>query len=272
MSDRIALSASTRSNLLSLQKTSNLIGRTQERLATGLKVNSALDNASAFFRARALTARARDLASVKDGIDQGISTIGGAINGIDSITALIEQMKGLALAAKSQSATERSATATQASALASQITLLADDASYQGVNLINNVSTNLTVNFNETGSAQLVVSAVDLTGSGLSINSTFNNFAADSDVNAAISFYNAALSTLRSEAQGLGANNTLLQTRLDFTKDVVNTLEEGADKLTLADLNEEGANLVALQTRQQLGIQALSIAGQQQQAILTLLQ
>ena len=70
----------------------------------------------------------------------------------------------------------------------------------------------------------------------------------------------------------LGSNVAILQTRLDFTDQYVNTLEGGSDKLTLADLNEEGANLVALQTRQQLGIQSLSIAGQQQQSILALLQ
>ena len=80
----------------------------------------------------------------------------------------------------------------------------------------------------------------------------------------------AALGTLRSQAQKLGANVALLQTRLDFTEQYTNTLEEGADKLTLADLNEEGANLLALQTRQQLGISALAFAGQSEQGILSL--
>ena len=69
-----------------------------------------------------------------------------------------------------------------------------------------------------------------------------------------------------------GVTDAILETRLNFTSSYVNTLETGSDKLTLADLNEEGANLVALQTRQQLGIQSLAIAGQQQQAILGLLQ
>ncbi|HAE03610.1 MAG TPA: flagellin-like protein, partial [Rhodospirillaceae bacterium] len=75
----------------------------------------------------------------------------------------------------------------------------------------------------------------------------------------------------RATSAELGTNVAILQTRLDFTNEYVNTLQGGSDKLTLADLNEEGANLVALQTRQQLGIQSLSIAGQQQQAILALL-
>ena len=81
-----------------------------------------------------------------------------------------------------------------------------------------------------------------------------------------------AVSRLRSQAAKLGTNVAILETRLDFTKSYVNTIAGGSDKLTLADLNEEGANLIALQTRQQLGIQSLSIAGQQQQAILALIQ
>jgi flagellin-like hook-associated protein FlgL len=80
----------------------------------------------------------------------------------------------------------------------------------------------------------------------------------------------AALTTLRARTQTLGSNVALLQTRLDFTENYVNTLETGSGKLTLADLNEEGANLLALQTRQQLGISALAFAGQAEQGILGL--
>ena len=91
-----------------------------------------------------------------------------------------------------------------------------------------------------------------------------------STVNAIITRLDSALSTLRSNAQTLGSNVALLQTRLDFTENYVNTLEVGAAKLTLADINEEGANLLALQTRQQLGISALAFAGQAEQGILSL--
>ena len=91
-----------------------------------------------------------------------------------------------------------------------------------------------------------------------------------SDIENLVVDLDAALTTLRSEAQKLGSNVALLQTRLDFTEQYTNTLEGGADKLTLADLNEEGANLLALQTRQQLGISALSFAGQSEQGILSL--
>ncbi|MHC8509125.1 MAG: flagellin [Rhodospirillales bacterium] len=89
-------------------------------------------------------------------------------------------------------------------------------------------------------------------------------------INLVIDELDSALTTLRANAATLGANVALLQTRLDFTEDYVNTLEAGAGKLTLADINEEGANLLALQTRQQLGISALSFAGQAEQSILAL--
>jgi len=90
------------------------------------------------------------------------------------------------------------------------------------------------------------------------------------ELSSRITNLDSALTTLRSRAQTLGSNVALLQTRLDFTKSYVNTLTSGAGKLTLSDLNQEGANLLALQTRQQLGIQSLSFAGQSEQAILGL--
>jgi len=99
------------------------------------------------------------------------------------------------------------------------------------------------------------------------------NFIAEgqsSDADTVIAQLDSSLTTLRSQSQKLGSNVALLQTRLDFTEQYTNTLEEGAGKLTLADLNGEGANLLALQTRQQLGISALAFAGQSEQGILAL--
>ena len=90
------------------------------------------------------------------------------------------------------------------------------------------------------------------------------------ELNSRVQNLDSALTTLRSRAKVLGANVAILNTRLDFTKDYVNTLTAGAGKLTLADLNAEGANLLALQTRQQLGVQSLAFAGQSEQSILGL--
>ena len=272
---QINLTASARANLLSLQGTAKLIGRTQERLATGLKVNSALDDAQAFFQARALSNRASDLANVKDSIDQGVSTLKATVQAIEAITALVEQVRGLAQAAKSeatdtQGTNNRSNFALQARNLATQINNLVNDASYQGINLLASVPSNLEVNFNETSAVELSVLGKTLHAGALSISTTTADFATNGAIDVDLTKLDSALSTLRTEATRYGANNTLLVTRLDFTSKFINTLNEGAGKLTLADLNEESANLLALQTRQQLAINSLGLAAQAEQSVLSL--
>jgi flagellin-like hook-associated protein FlgL len=94
----------------------------------------------------------------------------------------------------------------------------------------------------------------------------------NSKADTALQGLDRTITNLRSKASNIANNAAILRVRLDFTKEYVNTLQGGSDKLTLADLNEEGANIMALQTRQQLGIQALSLAGQAEQSILRLVQ
>lgn len=96
MAAEIALTTATRTNLLSLQNTTSLIGRTQERLATGLKVNSAIDDALAFFKARNLNSRASDLQTIKDGVSDGINVIKAGIQGLGRLNPVLKQMKALA--------------------------------------------------------------------------------------------------------------------------------------------------------------------------------
>ena len=273
MAQEVKLTAGTRTNLLSLQATTRLIGRTQERLSTGLKVNSALDDASAFFQARSLSNRAADLSSVKDGIDQAIQALKAAVGGLESATKIVEQIKGLAAGAKNAvSASERSQLANQAELLAAQLNLLINDAGYNGINLIKATPDNLQVNFNENATVELTILGQNVSAAnlGADITTSTNNWGTSGDINADLDEYVSALGQLRTAAAKLGAQNTLLQTRFDFVDTMVNTLKEGSDKLTLADINEEGASLLALQTRQQLGINSLSLAAQSEQAILSL--
>jgi len=387
MSD-VTLSAAVRSSLLSLQNTTNLIDRTQNRLSSGLRVASAIDDPVAFFQAKTLSDRAFDFTEKKDNIDQGVSTVSAALEGIEAIEAVVRQLKGITNSLRSATGTQFTDLITQFNSLRTQIGSLADDASYQGTNLVNNTSESLSVSFSDNTGSLLNVVAVNVRESGLGINeartttaggnSAFN-YAADTDfdldvsaaativvtfqgtdqtlasastiffnygtvavtvqgntqasitlsqgeivtlvvasaaatagnsnavattlygvigvavltgtfaninvqagdvnfvnegnstqVNIVVDRLDSALATLRSNAQTLGANVALLQTRLDFTVNYVNTLEIGSSKLTLADINEEGANLLALQTRQQLGISALAFAGQAEQGILAL--
>ena len=273
MVDKISLSAGVRSNLLSLQNTTTLINRTQTNLSSGLKVNSALDDASAFFTAAALNNRASDLSTLKSDIDLAVSTIEAAINGIDAITELVQQAKGLANQAKATGDTaERSTLAVQFNALLDQIDDLANDSSFNGTNLIQASPDDLDVDFNADGSTGLTISGLDSTTgtAGLDITEATNDFGDDTAISASLTEITTALTSLRTNASTLGSNNSVLQTRLNYTTDIVNTLEIGAGKLTLADLNEESANLLALQTRQQLGINSLSLSARTEQLLLGL--
>src|SRR5215510_8385701 len=262
MSD-IVLSAGVRSNLLQLQQTADLMTRTQTRLATGKRVNSALDNAINFFTAQGLDNRANDLSGLLDSMSNAINTIQAANNGITAITKLVQSAQSLVSQANQTADTTARAT------LAGQ---LAGDSGFNGVNLLKGDT--LTVNFNEDASSSTTVTGVDYTNaqSGLSINNSANNWADSAAIAAAGTALSAALTTLRGESQSLGANLSTVQIRQDFTKATINTLQTGSASLTLADSNEEGANLLALQTRQQLSTTALSLASQADQNVLRLFQ
>jgi flagellin len=278
MSD-IVLSAGVRSNLLQLQQTSNLIDQTQIRLSTGKRVNSALDNAINFFTAQGLDNRANDLSGLLDSMSNAINTIQAANNGITAITKLVQSAQALTSQAKQTTdTTTRGSLATQYDALLVQIGQLAGDAGFNGVNLLG--GDNLTVNFNEDASSKTTITGVDYTNANAgtlaianSINwSAANTAAGDANIDLAVADLTAALTTLRSESQALGANLSTVQIRQDFTKATINTLQTGSSDLTLADSNEEGANLLALQTRQQLSTTALSLAAQADQNVLRLFQ
>jgi len=126
------------------------------------------------------------------------------------------------------------------------------------------------VTFSEDGSSSLTISGVASDASGLSVTTAAVNWNNDANIDLAINDLDSALSTLRSTAQSLGANAAVLSLRLDFTSNLINSLSEGSSKLVNADLNEESANLLTLQTRQQLGTIGLSIAQQSEQSILRL--
>jgi flagellin-like hook-associated protein FlgL len=268
----ITLSAGVRQNLLALQNTASELSDTQNKLATGKKVNSALDNANEYFTSQSLNNRANSLSALLDGITNGVNTIQAANNGISAITKLVQSAQSLATQAQQTTdTTVRASLATQFDAIRTQIDQLAGDSGFNGINLLDkNNSSDLTVTLNETGSSSVTVSAVDFSSNGLSIGSANNNWNSSTNISAAGSDLTAALTTLRSQSQAFGSSLSTVQIRQDFTKAMINTLQTGADSLTLADSNEEGANLLALQTRQQLSTTALSLASQASQAVLRL--
>jgi flagellin len=381
----ITLSKAVRSNLLNLQSTANLLGKSQERLSTGLRVNSALDNPTNFFTAQGLNSRANDLSQLLDSVSNAVQTVAAADKGITAITKLVESAQATARQALQTSATVagpdvaatitgtdttladadiaaldgetlsvsvnggaaqtitfasagintlaefqtaleniNGATGTAAAGgvtitadnntstlqlsfsdpsvgtalglnttlvsptagpdianpkraelvetyndLLGQIDALAKDSGFNGVNLLN--GDNLSVLFNEDGSSKLDIEGVTNSASALGLTSLSSTaFDTNTSINSTLDDLKGAIETLRSQSAKFGSNLSVVETRQDFTKNMVNVLQTGASNLTLADTNEEAANVLALQTRQQLSSTALSLASQADQNVLRL--
>jgi flagellin-like hook-associated protein FlgL len=152
-----------------------------------------------------------------------------------------------------------------------QIKTTAADASFNGVNLLNGDTLALT--FNETGKSKLSITGVtfDPAGLGLASLTKGTDFLDNANTNKLLTKLNNASSTLRSQASAFGSNLSVVQMRQDFSKNLINVLQNGASALTLADTNEEAANSQALSTRQSIAVSALSLANQSQQGVLQLL-
>jgi flagellin len=374
----IILSAGVRSNLLALQQTTDFITTAQTRLATGKKVNSALDNATNFFLSSTFRTSASILGGLLDSISNAQKTLEAANTGITSLTALVNSatatlnqalasapttavttgtvsnltaassftttvgktitvfdgvttatyttvgvtttvaqilnaINGTALETvkaelsgsgqillEAQGATaitiggtitapelaqfglvagvtaagtlnaSRTAFAAQYDALRAQIDQLAADSGFNGVSLLNGGG--LKVVFNEKATSSLNVVGVTDTSTNLGVAASTGSFQTNFDISAALTNTANALKTLQTQASTFATSVSIIQARQDFTKQMINTLKTGADNLVLADANEEGANLLALQTRQQLSSTALSLATRADQNILRLFQ
>lgn len=169
MADNITLSAAVRQNLLTLQTTANLMSGVQNKLATGLKVNSALDNPNSFFTASGLNSRAGDLGTLLDDMGQSLQTIKAADKGISTITDLVDTAKAKAnQALQTQSQYERKQLTAQYNDLLKQIEDVAKDSSYKGKNLLGGQGNDLTTIFNEDATSKLKIDAVDYTDTALS--------------------------------------------------------------------------------------------------------
>ncbi len=408
----ITLTAAVRQNLLSLQGTADLLATTQGRLATGKKVNSALDNPTNFFTAAGLDSRASDISNLLDSIGNGVQVLQAANTGITSLSKLVDTAKSIAnqvlqqpsgytsratvaiaapagagplavpgtatdltnagtnslqgktlifktasgtttltidntagagkvnsidsintaLAAAgvelqatfnsngsvaftstnnaasqtitatgtyaappagSSTSVDVSGTATfgavtaavadavsqatranlvtQYNQIITQITTTAQDASFNGINLLNGDALKLV--FNETGKSTVTIAGVTFNPAGLGLAALTSGtaFIDNASTNAVLTALNTASITLRSQASAFGANLSIVQIRQDFNKNMINVLQTGSAALTLADTNEEAANSQALSTRQSIATSALSLANQSQQSVLQLL-
>jgi flagellin len=405
----IVLSASVRQNLLSLQSTAELLATTQNDLATGNKVNSALDNPTNYFTAQGLNNRASDIGNLLDAIGNGVQVLQAANTGLTSLQNLVDSAKSIAnqvlqtsvgystkanvdvtgtgagtsavltagnidagklagsvitfktstgtlavtigasfstgagtatvstldqlnqvLAsnnvavtasvsttadtltftstndAASQTITKtgtaptgegvditgtttatvgavnaavadaasqaiRANLVSQYNNVIQQITNTAQDASFNGINLLNGDTLKLT--FDETAKSTLSITGVTYNSGGLGLNNLTagTDFLDNASANSVLTALSTASTSLRTEASALGSNLSIVQIRQDFNKNLINVLQTGSSNLTLADPNEEAANSQALSTRQSIAVSALALANQSQQSVLQLL-
>jgi flagellin-like hook-associated protein FlgL len=204
---------------------------------------------------------------------ENLSTKELTIGGVSSTTGKIDGSSGTEAVGGND---VRKNLVKQFNELRDQLDKFADDASFNGINLLRGDKLKLT--FNETGTSTIEIQAKDknnqatqVNASNLDIDSvTEADFDTDATLDTKMDTLKSSLDTLRSQSSAFGSNLSVVENRQDFTKNMINTLETGAANLTLADTNEEAANLLALQTRQQLSSTALSMASQADQAVLRL--
>jgi hypothetical protein len=178
---------------------------------------------------------------------------------------------GAAPVADPNSQATRNSLVAQYNQVLAQINTTAQDSSFNGINLLNGDTLNLT--FDETGASKLSVTGVTFNDAGLGLSSLSvgTDFLDSNSANSVLSSLTKASTTLRTEASSLGSNLSVVQVRQDFNKSLINVLQTGASNLTLADPNQEAANSQALSTRQSIAVSALSLANQSQQSVLQLL-
>lgn len=266
MADSVVLSVSQRQSVLELLRIADQRDRATRRLSTGLKVNQATDNPQAYARATALRDQASGLLDASARIGTALDTLAATQTGLDAVEKLGQQLKGIALAAQSADPATRAELAQQFDTTRQQLGLLAGDASVLGVNLLSNPADTLSVDFGGAPGADLTAAGTPTDAASLGVGdaASYNGFASAADVQNALGNLDTAIGSVRNTAAGFATDAAILNVRDEFSRNVANVAQQGADKLTQADLNSEAAGLLATQTRDALARQSLRITGQSQ--------
>lgn len=259
--------------LQNLNATNMELSQAQNRINTGKKVNSAKDNGAIWAIAQAQRAEIGALSAVKTSLDRGISAVDVAMSAGESVSDLLIQMKEKAIAAadSSLSASSRTALNEDFKSLRDQITKIVSNATFNGTNLLNTGATAIAPLANADGTSKLTVAAEIMALGGAIV-----TLAATASFNTATTALTLAGTTDTSIANvsaalaRMGTKSKALQLHATFVSKLSDTLTAGVGNLVDADLAKESARLQALQTKQQLGVQALSIANQSPQMILSL--
>lgn len=249
--------------LQNLQRTNSELATVQDRINTGRKVNSAKDNGAVWAIAQSQRSEVSSLNAVKDSLQRGQSAVDVAISAGESISDLLIQLKEKALAAKDTSLDTAARTALNEDfkAIRDQISKVVTNAEFNGVNMLKSGATTYKALANADGSSTIDVAAEVLKLSGAKVTiTTSEEIDTVTKATAALTKIDASISNVSASLARLGTGSKSLETHLSFVSKLQDTLEAGIGNLVDADLAKESARLQALQTKQQLGVQALSIA------------
>ena len=263
--------------LQNLNTTNTALSTTQNRISTGLKIASAKDNGAVWAIAQNTRSDISSLDAVKDSIQRGQSTVDVAVAAGQTVSDLLNQMKTKALAAADTSldTNSRTALANDFVALRNQISKTIANAAFNGTNLLKTGAASLTSLADATGAQKITVQAqvMGLTASSAGTIITFTvgtTFATAAAASTVVSQLTASITNVNAAVAKLGTGSQALQTHLNFIGQLQDTMTAGVGNLVDADMAKESANLQALQSKQQLGIQALSIANSSKSALLGL--
>ncbi len=256
--------------LQSLNSTNAALQLAQNEVSTGLAVAAPSDNGAIWAIAQGQRVQVTALTAVSDSLNRAASTLDVAISAGEQISDLLTQLQTTALNATDQSltSTNRQSLASQYESLLNQITETVNQASFNGANLINSGASDLLAIASADGATKLTVDAQSLTLAGLGLTGTTLGTA--SLASTALAAVTAAGNTADNRLAELGTSSNAVTTALSFTSNLSNALTTGVGNLVDADVAAESATLQALQTKQQLGVQALSIANSSTSVLLSL--
>jgi len=260
--------------LQNLAATQNDLSVTQARINTGLKISSAKDNGAIWAIAQNQRSTSQSLNAVKDSLQRASSTVDVALSAGESVSDLLLQMKEKALAASDVTLDTNSRTALNDDfkSLRDQIAKVVANADFNGANMVKSSGSQIQALANADGSSVISVAAQDLSLGGTAMGSlaATSSIGTQTLANSMIATVDSAITAVSSSLAKLGTGSKALQSHLTFVGKLQDTLDAGIGNLVDADLAKESAKLQALQTKQQLGIQALAIANQSSSVLLSL--
>ena len=258
--------------LQNLNVTASQLEKTQNRISTGLAVSNAKDNGAIWGIAQNSRSSVNALDAVKSSLQRAQSTVDVAVSAGQTVSDLLNQIKSKTLAASDTSldATSRTALGNDVTALTNQITRIVTNADFNGTNLVKSGATAISALANAAGSNVLTVAAQDLSIGGANLGALGTVFSTATTAGTFLSAVNTAITKTNAAVATLGTASNALTTHLSFISNLQDTLTQGVGNLVDADVAKESANLTALQTKQQLGVQALSIANSSKTGLLSL--